>query len=131
MLNLAARIRHGLLNPAHTADMMLAGVAIAAGVWLLVPGWAVMRYRHIAAQMTIVCPIWYWGLIFTSKGTAALIGVVAHRPSIVVASHLVGVGVWLFLGGIMSFRNAPPMEGFFCAVIGFFCLIRLAQIPSD
>ncbi len=131
MLALAGRIRHGLLNSAHTADMLLGVLALAAGAWMLVPGWAFIRYKHIAEQMSVVWPVWMWGVLFVADGGTAVLGVIGHRPGTVVVSHLVGVGLWIFLAGIMTFRAVPALEGFFCAVVGAFCLLRLAQIPSD
>ncbi len=131
LLRLAARIRHAIISSQHTTDMLLAALAIAAGVWLLIPGWPWHRFRHIAEQMAVVWPVWTWGALFVTDGAASVVGVITERPAIIVASHLVGVGLWLFLGGIMTFRTVPAMEGFFCGVAGTFCLIRLAQIPTD
>jgi len=130
MIRLASRIRHAVIDTQHTADMLLACLAIATGIWLLVPGWAVERYPRVSVQMAVVWPICVWGALFAANGACAACGIIAHRIGAVVFSHLFGFGLWLFLGGILTFRSVPLPEGFLCAVIGIFCGIRLAQIPD-
>jgi hypothetical protein len=131
MLRLAARIRHAIFAIEHTTDGLLAALAIAVGIWFCVPGWALRRYPRVAEQMATVCPVWMWGAAFIAIGAAAMFGVLARRPGAIVLCHLIGFGMWMFLGGIMCFRHVPPVIGFVCPVIGVFSAIRLAQLPSD